>query len=341
MPDPQSIKQKHSAEALPDFRSLGFVFRTLLWVNGLGLLDAVAHGTGWRDVVQQLAATLAPLQPVLLANLLLLFILYPVLARMHYRQGVAAVLGSVALATVVIINVGGDLYIKRGFAAWRDVALSVAGAGLLLAYFRLRSHGLYPALHQAKLQALQARIRPHFLFNCINTVLSIIRTDPKRAETALEDMSDLFRMAMKQVHQLVPLQEELEVSRRYLELEKLRLGERLKISWHLDHLPDDAMVPPLMLQPLLENAVYHGIEPSAEGGGIDIRLSCHGNELALEIYNPCREQGSHHVGNKLALENIRERLALQFDIEANYTVERGADYYRVRIVMPYVKQQRT
>ncbi|HEU0186352.1 MAG TPA: histidine kinase, partial [Gallionellaceae bacterium] len=196
-----------------------------------------------------------------------------------------------------------------------------------------------PAVHNARLQALQARIRPHFLFNSINAVLSIVRADPKRAETALEDMSDLFRMAMADGHDLVPLRREVELSRQYLALEQLRLGDRLVINWHVDSAADDALVPPLMLQPLLENAVYHGIEPLEQGGAIDISLGRKGDELHLDVRNPNAPRGRHHQGNKMALENIRERLALQFDVEAHYAVESGDSFYHVHIHMPYIQEE--
>jgi two-component system sensor histidine kinase AlgZ len=188
------------------------------------------------------------------------------------------------------------------------------------------------------LQALQTRIRPHFLFNSINAVLGIVRSEPKRAEAALEDMADLFRMAMSDNRELVALQREIELSRRYLALEQLRLGARLKVDWQIGEVPNDALIPPLMLQPLLENAVYHGIEPMQDGGEIVIRLYRSGKELHLDVYNPCQAQGTRHNGNKMALLNIRERLALQFDLEAEYRVETGAGYYRVHIVIPYIEE---
>src|SRR5690606_92866 len=118
---------------------------------------------------------------------------------------------------------------------------------LLLGYLDLRGRALSPALTEARLQALQARIRPHFLFNSINAVLSLIRSDPKRAETALEDMAELFRVLMADNRELTPLGREVELCRQYLDLEQLRLGDRLKVEWHVDKAPGDAMVPPLVL----------------------------------------------------------------------------------------------
>jgi two-component system sensor histidine kinase AlgZ len=255
------------------------------------------------------------------------------------------VIAAIAAVTLGVVYAGGELYIspnvQDSFAKIRTVLLGAASAAILLAYYRLRALALSPAADRARLQALQARIRPHFLFNCINTVLSMVRADPKRAETALEDMSDLFRMAMSHDDELVPLKDEIELARRYLELEQLRLGDRLRVNWHMGELPGDARVPSLILQPLLENAVYHGIEPLAEGGEIDIRMELKGGDIRLEIRNPRSEPAKRHNGNKLALDNIRERLSLLFDIEAQYLVESGADFYRVKITMPYVKREQT
>lgn len=345
MPKLQIIKQNHSHDALPDFRSLGVLLRTLLFANAAALLLAFLRAASWLDVPQQFMQIAAPMQPVLLSSLLLLYAASPHLARLPLWQGNAAALAGVAAVSLAVVKLGGDLYVpsyERGsFRQWRDVLVGVCAAGALLAYFRLRALSLTPAIDRARLQALQARIRPHFLFNCINTVLSIVRTDPKRAETALEDMSDLFRMAMAQDQELVPLKREIELARHYLALEQLRLGERLRVNWHTEDLPGDALAPPLILQPLLENAVYHGIEPLADGGAIDIRLGLQGGQMRLEVHNPRTEPGVRHHGNKLALDNIRERLDLLFDIEAQYTVDSGPGFYRVSIAMPYVKEELT
>lgn len=342
MPNMQSINQNTMSDALPDFRNWGVILRSLLLVNGMVLLVAIAQAASWQDILERLIDISALLEPVLVLNLLLLFMLNSWLARLTYKQGATVVLLSAVFVTLVIFHLGDKLYIATGdygyFHSWRNALLSSVIAGLLLVYFQFRAHALSPALDEARLQALQARIRPHFLFNSINAVLGIVRADPKRAETALEDMADLFRMAMAHDGDLVTVRQEVALARQYLALEQLRLGARLKVNWYTDNMPDDALLPPLILQPLLENAVYHGIEPLAEGGVVDIKLYRNGNEMHLEMYNPRQEQGSHHVGNKIALSNIRERLALQFDVEASYKVEIGKDFYRVHIKLPYVKE---
>jgi len=342
MPGMQSINQNLLADALPNFRNMGAILRIVLLVNGASLLAVIAQAVSLQDIVQRFIDSSAFLQPVLLSSLLLLYVVNDSLARLVYWRGVVAVMSLVVVITLAITYLGGDLYASAQenaiFHAWRNALLGSALTALLLFYFKLRAMSLSTALQDARLQALQARIRPHFLFNSINAVLSIVRADPKRAETALEDMADLFRMAMADSQKMVSLRREIELSRQYLALEKLRLGERLQENWQIDDTLEDAFVPPLMLQPLLENAVYHGIEPLSEGGVIEVKLQLSGSDLHLDVRNPCRGQCGVHNGNKMALENIRERLALQFDVEAKYTVESGSDYYHVHIQLPYIKE---
>jgi len=207
---------------------------------------------------------------------------------------------------------------------------------LMLAYFHLRARALSPAIAEARLQALQARIRPHFLFNSINAVLSLVRKEPARAETALQDMADLFRVLMRDNRDLTPLADEVELCRQYLELEQLRLGERLTVDWNLKSMPGDALVPPLVLQPLLENAVYHGIEPSSEPGVVSVNVFLTRGVVHAILRNPYRKEGGrHHSGNKMALGNVRERLALHFDAEASLESRVTKDGYEVHIRLPY------
>jgi two-component system sensor histidine kinase AlgZ len=223
-------------------------------------------------------------------------------------------------------------------ARWLLIVVLVVA--MLLAYFDLRGRALSPALAEARLQALQARIRPHFLFNSINAVLSLVRQEPRRAETALEDMAELFRALMADNRELTPLVNEIELCRQYLNLEQLRLGDRLQIEWHIDKMPRDALVPPLTLQPLLENAVYHGIEPSEAPGVVSINIYAARDRLHVVLRNPYCASGTHHVGNKMAVGNIRERLQLHFDVAAEMSTRVGDNMYEVRMSMPYVKAKR-
>ena len=239
---------------------------------------------------------------------------------------------------------------QRG-ALLRSALLAGGATALLLAYFALRARAMRPAAAEARFAALSARIRPHFLFNSLNAVLSLIRSDPRRAESALESVAELFRVLMRDPRKLVPLSEEIAFCRQYLDLERLRLGEeRLRVSWEINAVPEDALVPPLMLQPLLENAVYHGIEPADDGGELHIRFA-HGDDgIVIELDNPLpvgRAGGSDDAaptserrraargGNHMALANIRERLDLHFDLDARLETRSENGRYRVRIVLPY------
>lgn len=341
----RSIKQNALPDALPNFRSLGVTLRILLISNGLALLQALLQADGWADMPLRMMQIYTLLTPILLSSLLLLWAMQPWLNRLAYWHGALAVNALVIMLTLFIYYFGGELYRPPGRAdAWFDVVrytlLSIMVSAILLIYFRWRSRVLSRALHEARLQVLRARIRPHFLFNTINAVLSVVRAQPRQAETALQDMSDLFRMAMADTQDLVPLRQEIELGRQYIALEQLRMGERLFVEWQIQDVPDDALIPPLLLQPLLENAVYHGIEPLPQGGSITVALHRSGDELRIRVENPCPVRAAApHSGNRMALQNIRERLALLFDVEARYQVESGTDFYRVEITLPYMKEK--
>ena len=331
------------SDALPNFRNLGVTLRTVAIVNGLSLFVVINQADSMQDLLQRIILGSTFLQPVLLSCLLALYALNPRLSRQSLHRGIGSVMLIVAFFSWVIAQfeeyIFGPSAENSAFHFWQLITLSASVTALVLAYFRLRTHSLSPSFANARLQALQARIRPHFLFNSINAVLGIVRSDPKRAETALEDMADLFRMAMADNRELVSLTREVELSRQYLALEQLRVGERLKIDWQLQDMPQDALIPPLVLQPLLENAVYHGIESLYEGGEITVKIYRNGKEMHLDVYNPYQSKNMTHRGNKLALSNIRERLSLQFDVEASYRVDEGEDYYRVHILIPYIKEE--
>ena len=330
------IKQPPAVPALPDLRNLGTILRILLGVNGATLLVALAREPRLPALVTEWATLTAFVEPHLLAEIALLWLLQPLLARARPRTAVAVVtLVTCALALALdalVPHFAGD---APGSLA-RRLVFALCAQFALIGYFRLRARALSPAITESRLQALQARIRPHFLFNSINAVLSLMRSEPRRAEAALEDLADLFRVLMRDNRELTPLAEEVELCRQYLDLEQLRLGERLVVDWNVKSMPGDALVPPLVLQPLLENAVYHGIEPAASPGVLSINIFLSRDEVHAILRNPYIGGGARHqVGNRMALENIRERLALHFDAEASLESRVNRDTYEVHIRMPY------
>lgn len=214
--------------------------------------------------------------------------------------------------------------------------IGAALAGLMAVWLQWREGRRTPADARARLAELQSRIRPHFLFNTINTAVSLVRTDPARAEGVLEDLADLFRVALADSggsSGAVTLGSELDLARRYLAIEALRFGERLRLEWQLDHAADAARLPPLVLQPLLENAVRHGVEPAEAGGMVRVRTRLRLGRAEITIDNSVSPAASR-PGHGLALANVRERLRLLHDLDAQFDVYQGEGRYRVRIVVP-------
>lgn len=344
MNEARSIKQNPLPDALPNFRNLGVTLRILLLASGMALITALLQANGWTDVALQMMQIATLLTPVMLSSLLLLWLGQSWLSHLAYWRGVLTVNIIVIAITLSTYYFGGELYSQVSaaggyFDTMRCLLLSATICNLLLMYFRLRAQVLSRALHDARLQVLRARIRPHFLYNTINAVLGIVRTQPRQAETALEDMADLFRMAMSDEQDLVPLGLEISLCKQYLALEQLRMGDRLSVDWQIQDMTDDVRIPAFLMQPLLENAVYHGIESLIEGGCIHVLLRRTGGMLQIVVGNPCMSDALSHAGNRIALQNIRERLALLFDAEASYRVDSGKNYYRVEISLPYIKEQ--
>ncbi len=211
-----------------------------------------------------------------------------------------------------------NLYLRHGLIA-------LIMSGLVLRYFWLQSQWRrqQQAELRARIEALQARIRPHFLFNSLNSIASLIASDPDKAELAVLDLSDLFRASLAKPGSLVAWRDELALARRYLSIEQYRLGERLQLDWQLDGVPDDLPIPQLTLQPLLENAIIHGVQPRIDGGRVEVRASYAGGLFQLCVSNPlAAEEAAESGGTRLALGNIQARLAALFGPEAGLNIER-------------------
>ncbi|WP_146042232.1 sensor histidine kinase [Chromobacterium sinusclupearum] len=313
---------------LPDFRNLGVMLRVLL----LPLLLLCADGLlalGAPEPLWHWLQTALAIVPGSLLTLALLALAQPWLARQRLGPLWALALtgGSFALCQYALRGELGQ--------AWAAPWVAALAAALLLHYLSLRQRALSPALAEARLAALQARIRPHFLFNTLNAAIALIRLQPAKAESVLENLSDLFRAQMADPARASTLAREVELARMYLAIESERLGPRLRVAWQLDA-PQDAALPPLILQPLVENAVYHGAERLA--GEVEIRVAARlaGGLLELALDNPVPDESdAASPGSGMALSNLRERLALFFDAEASLVTERRGDRYHTRLRLPY------
>ena len=331
-----SINQTGTGIRLPNFCNLGVMLRSLVVVN-LFLIGAALLRAPPAQFAEEFLGLAAFTEPALMVSLMALCAARRPLHAVGYTASWGLVLlFELALAWFLYHMVRG-LIPGGARMPFAQVALLVLFiTGCTLAYFDLRSRALSPAVAEARIQALQARIRPHFLYNSINAVLSLIRAEPRRAERALEDMADLFRVLMSDNRTLAPIGHEIELAKQYLAIESIRLGDRLRVAWRVDGVPPEALIPPLVLQPLIENAVYHGIEPSENGGEIAIEAARVGDRVVLTLLNPFPGESKITAGNRMAIANIRERLQLHFDAEADMASEIKDGIYRVTIRVPYL-----
>lgn len=222
---------------------------------------------------------------------------------------------------------------------WRNVLISALIGGVVLRYFYLQDElGRRQRMAlEARIQALQSRIRPHFLFNSMNIIASLIPVDPDKAERVVEDLSELFRASLTAAGEL-PWREELELCQRYVHIEQLRLGRRLQVEWQLGSIPADVRIPMLTLQPLIENAIYHGIQPLPDGGIIQVKLGWWHGRVEVEVRNPLGRSGSSqstHKGNSMALRNIRERLVVLYGEQAGLSSGPEQGEYVTRLSYPF------
>lgn len=337
---------------LPDFGSFAMAMRFVFLAIVIAVIITIARNErfdaqAWTDLNLLLAFAVA----VSLVSAVVLKLASPLFRRMSVAAGsvvvVLILLGVAAVSTDGVIFALHDLgLISERWPAWRESliirTLFITGiiSVLGLRYFIVQHRADVESKHQqeARMQALQSRIRPHFLFNALNSVASLSRSDPPRAEAVLHDLADLFRVLLADARKLVPISAEREISRQYLEIEKLRLGERLQVKWNIGEMPRSAQIPALTLQPLLENAIYHGIEPRFAGGTIRIEMWAEGETLNIMISNPMPDvkKTAHTKGNKIAQENTRQRLETQFGDKASMQAFEEGNQYHVKIRMPVV-----
>ena len=323
-------------QVVPDGCNVGVVLRVALGVNAAAAVAVLASQPHWRPGWARFVELSAVLEPALLMTLLAWCALRRFVPGLPLAgQRLLTWLVPVACAGAMVELIGPDL-----FAGPRWPALLVALAMGIAAqhYFELRARAFSPAVTEARFQALQSRIRPHFFFNSLNTVIAVVRSDPPRAERMLESVAELFRAVMGDVRRLVPLEQELDLCRKYVEIEQTRLGDRLHVEWDVGAVHPRARVPQLLLQPVIENAVRYGAERLAGDCRIVVRVRQLGFRLEMFVSNPVAKDPLQREGNQIGLANIRGRLALIYDLEGELATRVRHDRFELTMTIPVEKR---
>ena len=340
---------------LPDFCAAPAVLAMVVIATLVGCLLALSRQAAGHAFWIDLARTSALLLWMGLLCAAALCKARPHLARRRLAQASALalclIIGTVVLVAEAVYWFGRYWEGRAGMSSglfptdhwsflWPKLCIAAIVGALALRYFYVASQWRRSVelAAQARIRTLQARIHPHFLFNSMNTIAALTRSDPARAEAAIEDLADLFRASLNEARTQITLREELEIARLYERIEQLRLGPRLRVDWDVGTVRVDCVVPSLLLQPLLENAIGHGIEPLPGGGTVTVRGRTEGDMVVIEVANPAvplPDRRPSRPGQRMALGNIRERLELAFPGRASVHVEDRGDAYLVRLRFPH------
>lgn len=325
------------------------LLRTVLAAELLAIILALAVAVDIHDFFMNLGLYSLFVQWVTLASLFGLCLIDRFLDRPSTSQASIIALSVAAsftlIASILGLVLSGNseeslLSLSSALFIFKNLVISLVIVVVLLRYFYIHSQWeqSVEADSAAKYDALQARMRPHFLFNSLNTIAHLVHIDPNKAEAALLDLADIMRLTLDK-RSRISLKEELDLTLAYLRMEGLRLGgQRLHVKLDMDQnsLPLDMDIPPFLLQPLVENAVYHGVQPRPDGGLLTVSLYDSGNSLEISVTNPLPPTGvsTHTKGNHIAQENMVNRLRLAYGDRANLKIQKGAQQYRVSFSIP-------
>lgn len=342
-------QQAHSQQGLfPHLCDTSAIFGLVLAGELLAFALVLAQNSLSEFSWSQLGSVSMIVQWIVLSSAFVLCCMEHIFARLPIMAAGSLAYGSILLVAVVVISLA--QYLLLGTidvpVLLKNMLLAAIFSGIFLRYLYIQQQlrNQQQAELEARIQALHARIRPHFLFNSMNTIASLITIDPPLAEKVVEDLSELFRVSLQETS-LVTLEEEMDLCRSYVEIEEVRLGERLQIDWQCDQYPKRALIPSLALQPLIENAIYHGIQRIRDGGVITIMTYQHDNELLIKIANPVpdkmtkpRDVLPNMKSNRVAQKNIQHRLQAHYGKSADMTIHRenidGVEHYIAAIHIP-------
>ena len=332
----QKARDSRRAQSALDVCHAMLALRVLLGVQAVLAIGALVGAATFGDWVARQSAAMY----VGVASTLVWLVSVCALKTPLARLGSAARLGSLAaLGAASALLAWAPLWwagLATAGQGLPPLGVALAGAGLAAvawSWLDRRARLRQPVEASVRLAELQSRIRPHFLFNALNTALALVRVDPARAERVLEDLAQLFRVALADAGDSVSLDEEIHLAQRYLAIEQIRYGPRLQVSWDIDPRIGRARVPPLVLQPLVENAVRHGVEPALQGARIWVQAELKRGQAVVLVSNTVPDTPSV-PGHGMALDNVRERLRLLHDVAGQCDVWREGELFRARIVVP-------
>jgi len=335
---------------LPNFCSADVLFIVVLSAELLAIVLSLALPVYSRDILFDLAMNSLFVQWVSLSCVGLLCLLRRYFATLSEKRAAVFSYLMILFVSFIISELAWwSLYVYPNaifptrdlhyLFLLRSMSISAIVGAVVLRYLYIQHQWRknIEATAMSRYQALQSRIRPHFLFNCMNTIASLTRKAPELAEQSVEDLADLFRASLLEPTELYKISDEWTLCQHYLRIEGHRLGDRLQIEWDIDALPNDALLPPLSLQPLLENTIYHGIERLAEGGTIQIKGELSNNSITINFSNPIppADIEDTHKGNKQAQENIRQRLSTIFGEDSSLIIQSEDKLYNVKLTIPY------
>ena len=344
------LNKQDNISFLPNFCSAEVLFVVVLSAELLAIVLSLALPIYSRDILFDLAMNSLFVQWISLSCVGLLCILRRFFARQSEKRAAVISYLIILLVSFIISELAWwSLYVyPNKIIPTRDlhvlfllrsmgIAAIVGAVVLRYLYVQHQWRKNIEATATSRYQALQSRIRPHFLFNCMNTIASLTRKSPELAEQSVEDLADLFRASLLEPTELYKISEEWKLCQHYLRIEAHRLGDRLNVDWKIDDLPNDALLPPLSLQPLLENAIYHGVERLPEGGTIVIEGKQLNDDLNITFSNPvpAADIEDEHKGNKHAQENIRQRLNTLFGDKSTLKISNTDNQYAVELILPY------
>lgn len=337
---------------LPDFCNIRMVLAVVLISELLALLLELASPLTGRDFMSEFGLKSLFVLWAGLSGAALLCVLRGALTKLSDAWAGFAAFSVFQGATALVSWLAVDFLPEQGIAVMtlspddptafylRTLGVSGIVTAVLLRYLYIQQQWKKQVKAEAetRLELLQSRMRPHFLFNSLNTIASLTREDPLLAEELVQDLAELLRASITiNGSKLIPLSGEIAMARQYLNIERQRLGDRLSVEWRIGELPLDALLPPLSLQPLIENAVYHGVEPDPQGGGVVISGAREGGDIVLTVKNSLPSGSvSHRRGNRIAMENLAARFKNCFSGAGRVSIAANNGFYEVRLIFPYL-----